>query len=73
MVRALNPAAGSGVGEEPSARSVGSIAFSGEPGSFAEDAVLAAFGDVERVGVAGFPAVFEKDWCGDHKIDEAKI
>lgn len=21
----------------------------------------------------GFPAVFEKDWCGDHRIDENKI
>jgi prephenate dehydratase len=35
------------------------VAFSGEPGSFAEDAVLRAFGDVARVGVPGFPAVFE--------------
>lgn len=35
------------------------IAFSGEPGSFAEDAVLSAFGDVARIGVPGFPAVFE--------------
>ena len=35
------------------------VAFSGEPGSFAEDAVLAAFGEVPRVGVPGFPAVFE--------------
>lgn len=35
------------------------IAFSGEPGSFAEDAVVQAFGDVERVGLPGFPAVFE--------------
>lgn len=21
----------------------------------------------------GWPAVFNKDWCGDHKLDEAKI
>jgi len=21
----------------------------------------------------GFPAVFETDWCGDHKLDEGKI
>ena len=21
----------------------------------------------------GFPAVFEADWCGDHKLDENKI
>ena len=35
------------------------VAFSGEPGSFAEDAVLRAFGEVERIGVPGFPAVFD--------------
>jgi prephenate dehydratase len=35
------------------------IAFAGEPGAFAEDAVLLAFGDVERLGLAGFRAVFE--------------
>jgi prephenate dehydratase len=35
------------------------VAFSGEPGSFAEDAVLRAFGEVGRVGVPGFHAVFE--------------
>jgi prephenate dehydratase len=35
------------------------VAFSGEPGSFAEDAVLRAFGEVERVGLPGFPAVFD--------------
>jgi hypothetical protein len=23
--------------------------------------------------LAGFPAVFEEDWCGDHKLDEGKI
>ena len=21
----------------------------------------------------GYPAVFENDWCGDHKVDEIKI
>ena len=34
------------------------IAYSGEPGAFAEDAVVAAFGDVARVGLTGFRAVF---------------
>ncbi len=34
------------------------VAFSGEPGAFAEDAVLAAFGAVPRVGVPGFRAAF---------------
>lgn len=23
--------------------------------------------------LAGWPAVFSQDWCGDHKIDEEKI
>lgn len=23
--------------------------------------------------MAGFPAVFPDDWCGDHKLDETKI
>ncbi len=35
------------------------IVFAGEPGAFAEDAVLAAFGDVPRRGVGGFRQVFE--------------
>ena len=35
------------------------IAYAGEPGAFAEDAVLAAFGDVERVPVGSFRAVFD--------------
>ena len=41
------------------------VAFSGEPGAFAEDAVLEAFGDVPRVGVPGFRAAFETVAAGD--------
>jgi len=35
------------------------IAFAGEPGAFAEDAVLAAFGDGPRIAHPGFREVFE--------------
>jgi len=37
----------------------GPIAFAGEPGAFAEDAVLAAFGDGPRMARPGFREVFE--------------
>jgi prephenate dehydratase len=35
------------------------IAFAGETGAFAEDAVLAAFGDADRTGLGGFREVFD--------------
>jgi prephenate dehydratase len=35
-----------------------SVAYAGEPGAFAEDAVLAAFGDVGRVSLGSFREVF---------------
>jgi prephenate dehydratase len=38
---------------------VRSIAYAGEPGAFADDAVLAAFGDVARTPVGSFRAVFD--------------
>ncbi len=40
------------------------IAYSGEAGAFAEDAVRVAFGDVERVGVTGFRQVFDAVTAG---------
>jgi prephenate dehydratase len=40
------------------------IAYAGEPGAFAEDAVLAAFGDVERRPLGSFREVFEAVTAG---------
>jgi prephenate dehydratase len=36
------------------------IAYAGEPGAFAEDAVLVAFGAIERIAVGSFRAVFDE-------------
>jgi prephenate dehydratase len=41
------------------------IAYAGEPGAFAEDAVVAALGDVERVSLGSFREVFEAVARGD--------
>lgn len=41
----------------------------------AEGATFGALGRCRRRAptMSGFPAVFEMDWCGDHKLDEAKL
>ena len=36
------------------------VVYAGEPGAFAEDAVIAAFGDTERTAVGSFRQVFEE-------------
>ena len=41
------------------------VAYAGEPGAFAEDAVLAAFGDVERRSVGSFREVFRAVSSGE--------
>jgi prephenate dehydratase len=41
------------------------IAFAGEPGAFAEDAVIATYGDEPRLSVAGFREVFDAVTRGD--------
>jgi prephenate dehydratase len=41
------------------------VAYAGEPGAFAEDAVLAAFGDVPRTPLGSFRAVFDAVAAGE--------
>jgi prephenate dehydratase len=52
------------VSEPGSAADRARIAFSGEPGAFAEDAVRLAFGEIERVGLPGFRYVFDEVEAG---------
>lgn len=51
----------------------GPVAYSGEPGAFAEDAVVAAFGDAERLGLPGFRAVFEAVSRGGARVGVVPI
>jgi prephenate dehydratase len=44
------------------------IAYAGEPGAFAEDAVLAAFGNVDRAPLGSFREVFEAVARGDARL-----
>jgi prephenate dehydratase len=41
------------------------IAYAGEPGAFAEDAVIAAFGDVPRLSLGSFRETFDAVAAGD--------
>ena len=49
------------------------VAYAGETGAFAEDAVLVAFGDVERRSVGSFRAVFEDVASGDAVVGVVPI
>jgi prephenate dehydratase len=49
------------------------VAFAGEPGAFAEDAVLAYLGDVPRMPLAGFREVFESVAAGQSAVGMVPI
>jgi prephenate dehydratase len=49
------------------------VAYAGEPGAFAEDAVIAAFGDVPRLPVGGFREVFEAVTRGEARLGVVPI
>jgi prephenate dehydratase len=52
---------------------VGPVVYAGEPGAFAEDAVLSSFGDVDRTGLPGFREVFEEVTLGDARAGVVPI
>lgn len=62
-----------GSARPPARRERRPIAYAGEPGAFAEDAVLAAFGDVGRLAMPGFREVFEVVAQGDAKAGVVPI
>jgi prephenate dehydratase len=49
------------------------ISYAGEPGAFAEDAVIASFGDVARQPAGGFREVFEAVTRGDAGVGVVPI
>ena len=49
------------------------IAYSGEPGAFAEDAAIVAFGDAARLAVPGFREVFEAVTRGEARAGVVPI
>jgi prephenate dehydratase len=49
------------------------VAYAGEPGAFAEDAVIEAFGDVPRLPVGGFREVFEAVTRGEARVGVVPI
>ncbi len=55
----------SGRSPEEASRPPGPVAFAGEPGAFAEDALLAFFGHVERVALPTFRSVFAAVTAGE--------
>ena len=50
-----------------------SVAYAGEPGAFAEDAVLTAFGDVTRTALGSFRSVFDAVAIGDAAVGVVPI
>ncbi len=50
---------------DPHASQPATVAYAGEPGAFAEDAVLVTFGDVARSALPSFRAVFDTVTAGD--------
>jgi prephenate dehydratase len=49
------------------------VAYAGEPGAFAEDAVLSALGDVERAPLGSFRAVFDAVAAGEARAGVVPI